>query len=330
MHRIAAHWTAAHKAFAQRAVAIVFALGLAPAFADAALAQGQRAKDLFGHIATPAPVAEAAVGSYAKGCLAGGEALAVDGPTWQAMRLSRNRNWGMPELVAYIEKFATDAHEKDGWPGLLVGDMSQPRGGPMLSGHASHQIGLDVDIWFDPMPDRILTRSEREKVGARSYILKGTATRLNTEMWTEDHSQLIKRAASYPEVQRIFVNAGIKNELCQWAGEEDRAWLRKVRPWFLHHDHLHVRLYCPDGLEGCTPQGEPPVGDGCGPELAKWLDESRYQPPKAPPKGPFRFKRPMTIDDLPGACRAVLAAGEDGVDVPPGPYAPLPRLRPQS
>jgi murein endopeptidase len=30
--------------------------------------------------------------------------------------------------------------------GLLIGDMSQPRDGPMLYGHSSHQIGLDVDI----------------------------------------------------------------------------------------------------------------------------------------------------------------------------------------
>ena len=86
------------------------------------------AYSLFGEVAGPAPLASEAVGFYAGGCLAGGEALPVDGPYWQAMRLSRNRYWGHPSLVAYLERLAADAAQLDGWPGLLVGDMSQPRG----------------------------------------------------------------------------------------------------------------------------------------------------------------------------------------------------------
>jgi penicillin-insensitive murein DD-endopeptidase len=76
------------------------------------------------------------------------------------MRLSRNRNWGNPQLVRFIERLAENA-KKIGWNGLLVGEMSQPRGGPMLSDHKS-QIGLDVDIWLTPMPDHVQSRQERE------------------------------------------------------------------------------------------------------------------------------------------------------------------------
>ena len=36
------------------------------------------------------------IGYYTHGCLAGGVALPINGPTWQVMRLSRNRNWGHP------------------------------------------------------------------------------------------------------------------------------------------------------------------------------------------------------------------------------------------
>ena len=90
-------------------------------------------------------------------------AIATDGPTWQAMRLSRNRRWGHPTMIKLIEKLSRDA-VADGWPGLLIGDISQPRGGPMLTGHASHQIGLDADIWLTPMPDRRLTAA-----GAREH-----------------------------------------------------------------------------------------------------------------------------------------------------------------
>ena len=119
------------------------------------------AKELFARKSTPFPGSPRSIGGYFDGCLAGAVPLPITGPTWQVMRLSRNRNWGNPQLVRFIERFAENA-KKVGWNGLLVGDMSQPRGGPMLSEHRSHQIGLDVDIWLTPMPDHVQSREERE------------------------------------------------------------------------------------------------------------------------------------------------------------------------
>ena len=159
---------------------------------------GPPAKELFGAAKTPAPMAARAIGFYAKGCLAGAAALPVDGPAWQAMRLSRNRNWGHPKLVALVEKLAVEAREHDAWPGLLVGDISQPRGGPMLTGHASHQVGLDADIWLTPMPDRRLTEQEREDLSATS-MLAPDGVSVDPKMWTDAHVRLLKRAASYAE-----------------------------------------------------------------------------------------------------------------------------------
>src|SRR5690349_8081719 len=127
------------------------------------------AKELFGRKATPAALQSRTIGFYSKGCLAGAAALPINGRTWQVMRLSRNRNWGHPKLVQLIERLS-EKGAKVGWPGLLVGDMSQPRGGPMLTGHASHQIGLDADIWLTPMPNRELTRAEREDMSATMMV----------------------------------------------------------------------------------------------------------------------------------------------------------------
>ena len=186
---------------------------------------------LFGSVPGPAPLAARAIGFYARGCLAGGVSLPINGPDWQVMRLSRDRNWGHPRLLDFLERFANDARHLDHWPGLLVGDMSQPRGGPMVTGHTSHQIGLDVDIWLTPMPDRILTPEERENMTAVS-MLKDPFT-VDPNKWTPLHTKLIKRAASYPEVDRIFVHPAIKKVLCEQAGN-DRAWLSKVRPWWNH------------------------------------------------------------------------------------------------
>src|SRR5690242_13576495 len=133
------------------------------------------------------------------------------GQTWQAMRLSRNRNWGHPNLVATLERLANQG-PKTGWRGLLVGDMSQPRGGPMRTGHASHQVGLDADIWLTPMPARELTRLEREEMSATMVVAEDRKD-VDPNVWTPAHAAVIKAAAQDPQVVRIFVNPAIKKAL---------------------------------------------------------------------------------------------------------------------
>ena len=272
------------------------------------------ARDLFGAVAAPAPLAARAIGSYAKGCLAGGVSLPINGPDWQVMRLSRNRNWGTPELLDFLEKFASDARGLDGWPGLLVGDMSQPRGGPMLTGHTSHQVGLDVDIWLTPMPDRILTPQEREDVTAVS-MLKDPFS-VDPNVFTLDQVKLIRRAALSPQVARIFVHPAIKKALCEQASKagKDTAWLGKVRPWWNHHYHFHVRLYCPPGMEGCENQKDVSGDNGCGQELTNWytmLKKAAIEAAKPPVSGakPWVGKPPLTMAQLPKECGTVLTSG---------------------
>jgi penicillin-insensitive murein endopeptidase len=166
------------------------------------------AKDLFGRKLTPANLQSRAIGFYSRGCLAGGMALPVNGKNWQVMRLSRNRNWGHPELIAFLERLAETA-PKVGWNGLLVGDLAQARGGPMLTGHASHQVGLDADIWLTPMPNRELTRREREEMMATNVVREDKLD-IDPKIWTPGHVGIIRAAAEDPRVERILVNAAIK------------------------------------------------------------------------------------------------------------------------
>ena len=260
------------------------------------------ARFAFGARSEPAPLSARAIGSYARGCLAGAVALPVDGATWQVMRLSRNRNWGHPALIAFLEDLARAGAAEDGWPGLLVGDLAQPRGGPMVTGHASHQIGLDADIWLTPMPDRRLSRQEREELSAISMLRDGTR-QIDPGRWTEAHARIIRRAALDERVARIFVHPAIKDQLCRWASG-DRSWLRRVRPWYGHHYHFHVRLACPPGSVGCTDQDPPPAGDGCGDAMAWWLSDEPWRPSDRP-SGP---RREVLMSDLPAACSQVLVA----------------------
>jgi penicillin-insensitive murein endopeptidase len=264
------------------------------------------AKELFGRKTTAAAMKAQTIGFYSKGCLAGAAALPINGKTWQVMRLSRNRNWGHPKLVQFLERLS-EKGAKVGWRGLLVGDMSQPRGGPMLSGHASHQVGLDADIWLTPMPDRELTRVEREETSATMMVAPDRKD-VDPHVWTPAHTALIKAAAEEPEVERIFVNAAIKKALCREAGD-DRAWLNKVRQYWQHDYHFHVRIHCPSDSPDCKPQQAVPAGDGCGKDLDWWFTDAVLHPKPAPPPTTPPPPRPqVTLNDLPPACRQVLHA----------------------
>ena len=261
------------------------------------------AKELFARKPTPFPGPPRSIGSYAAGCLAGAAPLPIAGPAWQVMRLSRNRNWGNPALITALERIAANA-KKVGWNGLLVGDMSQPRGGPMITGHASHQVGLDADIWFTPMPDRVLSREEREFNGAVDVV---AADRLDVDpkVWTSTRADLIRTVAQDLSVTRIFVNAAIKKALCREAGS-DRDWLSKVRPWWGHAEHFHIRIACPAESAECKPQPPPDAGDGCGHALDFWFKESTLHP--TPPLIPEKPKPALTVAGLPAACKQIVTA----------------------
>jgi penicillin-insensitive murein endopeptidase len=262
------------------------------------------AKLLFGPVATPSSHTPESFGSYAKGCLAGAVALPESGPTWQAMRLSRNRNWGQPVLVDFLEDLSRKAAAQPGWKGIYIGDMSQPRGGPMSSGHASHQIGLDADIWMLPATRLDLTRAERESLS--SISMRRAAGAYVNDNWTRAHHEILKAAASDPRVARIFVFPGAKVQMCK-DEKGDKSWLRKIRPWWGHHYHFHVRLNCPKGDSSCVDQAPPPPGNGCA-DAQDWVNNILNPPPPDPNAKPAKPKPPITLATLPAQCSAVLSS----------------------
>lgn len=264
--------------------------------------QGVEAKQLFGAKPRGSQQAARAFGSYAKGCIAGGVELPETGPTWQAMRLSRNRNWGHPDVIDFIQDLSRVAASQPGWSGLYVGDISQPRGGPMLSGHRSHQMGMDADIWMLPPKRLNLSRAERESIS--SISLRRANGAYTNDNWTKAHHEIMKAAAKDPRTARIFVFPGAKVRMCK---EEtgDKSWLRKVRPWWGHHYHFHVRLNCPSGSSGCENQNPPPAGDGCA-EAEQWVQNILNPPPPDPTTPKPKPRRELTMADLPGQCVSVL------------------------
>lgn len=241
----------------------------------------------------PVPGVPQAIGGFANGCIVGASPLPLTSATYQVMRTDQRRYFGHPDLLAFIARLGTEASQR-GMGTLLIGDMAMPAGGRFSSGHASHQSGLDVDIWLQLPKQRW---SQQQLLKPQPVDLVAVNGRnVIPRLWQPEIGELIKLAAQDNDVTRIFVNAAIKQQLCDTAGA-DRGWLRKVRPWFAHRAHMHVRLRCPAGSADCEDQAPPPAGDGCGAELASW-----FQPP--PPGS--KPSRPSTPPPLPAGCQALL------------------------
>lgn len=284
-------------------IRLIAAFGLGLSLATP-LAAEPLAKQQFGAKRTGSAQQPAPLGSYAKGCVAGAVQLPDTGPTWQAMRLSRNRNWGHPDAIDFVKNLSAFAAKQPGWAGLYIGDISQPRGGPMLSGHRSHQIGLDIDIWMLPAANLKLSRKQRENIS--SISLRRAKGAFVNDNWSRQHHEILRAAAKDPRVARIFVFPGAKVQMCN-DEKGNRKWLRKIRPWFGHHYHFHVRLSCPKGMRGCVNQDPPPRGDGCA-DAQAWVNNILNPPPPDPnaPKTPRKPRRELMLADLPKQCASVL------------------------
>ncbi len=245
-------------------------------------------------IKTPVAGQAQSIGGYSNGCIIGAQPLALKGEGYQVIRSVKNRYYGHPELLSYLIQLGKKA-KAAGIPPILIGDMGMPAGGRFSSGHASHQTGLDADIWlrFGPMDDA----TARNPAGLATIMVNRNTNRVDEKLWTEAHTTLIKLAASDAKVDRIFVNPAIKLKLCNSAGN-DRAWLRKIRPWFAHDSHFHVRLTCPADAANCENQAPLPAGDGCGAELASWFEPAK---PSATPKA-------KTLPHPPQLCQMILSS----------------------
>lgn len=237
------------------------------------------------------------IGGVSNGCIAGAQTLPAEGDGYVSIRRERNRFYGHPELLRLVSDLAR-SQARRGPSLVMVGDLSQPRGGLMSSSHRSHQNGLDVDIWFTLAPSAAAAIRETANQADPPSMVTPDGEGFGPG-WGDDQKALLKAAADDPSVDRIFVNPAIKRGLC--LSEKDSAWLRKLRPWFGHDAHFHIRLRCPDDSNQCSQQAPIPAGDGCGKELDWWFSAEARTPAKHP--------SPRAEPVMPDACRLLLSTG---------------------
>jgi penicillin-insensitive murein endopeptidase len=235
-------------------------------------------------------------GTYQAGCIAGAKALPLNGEGYYVVHQERSRYYGHPSMIGYLTALAKKVKQKK-YPNMVVEDISYPRGGPFLTGHNSHQVGLDVDISLTSahLP---ITADQGLHWGPPSFV-EDRKTLLKT--WSKEQVQLIQLAADFPEVNRIFVAPAIKKYFCE--NFKDQPWLYKLRSWWGHDDHIHVRLNCPAEMTNCKSQPplDPASTSACGSELEWWYSAEA----DAEAKKQDEEKAPREFPVLPAQCEYV-------------------------
>lgn len=236
------------------------------------------------------------VGFYSLGCLLNGEKYAVSNAQWEVVNTFRNRFYGHPSMAAFLT-YLGDGMVKLHGKKVVTGDVGLPAGGPTVSGHASHQTGLDVDLryrYYDAgkkmsdsersnfaAPDIAIHEVEEVKeAGKKKYVLK---TSLVGGKLADVVADSLRISAEHPAVERIFVSPPIKKALCARYANAGAypAWLLKLSPYYGHADHFHVRIACPEGSTDCVKQApvRPAADDttkvGCaGSSLHWWYNQT--------------------------------------------------------
>jgi penicillin-insensitive murein endopeptidase len=204
------------------------------------------------------------IGSYSNGSIQNSVNLPEEGNGFMRLFVDRNRGWGSKELVSMIIETSSEINQlfpdKDR---LQVGDLGAQTGG-QISRHGSHQNGLDVDLTYYRNNER--EQGAEHTNGFTELMVKDGKLSKNFDI--PRNWELMKTLHKHGKIQRIFVDAVIKTELCKYSKrvEDYRDYsevLRSLRPYQNHADHLHVRLYCPPEAQECVAQEEVPVGPGC-------------------------------------------------------------------
>lgn len=241
------------------------------------------------------------VGTYNNGCMIYPSELPQNGEGYRSPRFSRRHNFANPEMLKFIDDLSYRVKEKYGKQ-ILVSDISKNNGGPIPFLHSSHQTGLDADIWYRLYdPQQNLTQDDLENLQPVNMVSKDWKN--ISEFWSVDNEDILRTAAQDSKVDRIFVNPVIKKQFC--SKYKNEPWQAKIRPWWRHNEHFHVRLKCPANSPECEMKGDPIKGSGCDGTLDWWFSEEAKLP-KTKKEAEGKITEEEIFSRLPERCKEVL------------------------
>lgn len=222
--------------------------------------------------------ASSAVGYYSNGSIKDSLDYQRETPFVHKLFKARNRLFSTEEMfrvIADMDSFmGTLTGDKEV---IQLGDLSHQKGGK-ATGHGSHQNGLDADFVYLTINHKL--QSPSATYWEEEFVV---GKKITTNFDLERNIKLFEFLANKTPTARIFVDEVVKKAICQRltsTGERSltsmQIMLRKLRVEDLHKTHFHLRLYCPAKDTSCTPQSEPPKGDGCDLFQMNVLDRS-YQ-----------------------------------------------------
>lgn len=207
---------------------------------------------------------EQALGFYSNGSLENASHTGDSSPDFVKLFLWRDRAWSTFDMSTILQTTAASVHalHPDG-ERMQIGDIAQKVGG-FLSGHASHQNGLDADVAYF----RKDHHEQDPAVNGFAYIYVQKGGVLDPVFDVARNWDAYKAIADTGRLDRIFMDPVIKRGFCAYAKttgelESRKELLRRLRPLENHQDHFHVRITCPIDSPKCQAQLPPPEGDGC-------------------------------------------------------------------
>lgn len=205
-------------------------------------------------------------GFYSKGSMRAAASMKQEGKGLYHLFHQRKRFYGSDGLVNLLESAAAEMSLR--YPEgerLQVGDIAAEQGG-YISGHASHQNGLDVDLVYYRNDHREQIDPIGHKGFVESFVTRGAVT---ANFDVARNWELVKLLYDSGRLNRIFVDGKIKEAICNFAAvngelKSREETLRRLRPYVNHDDHMHVRLTCPAESAKCESQDPiPEIGSGC-------------------------------------------------------------------